>query len=81
MTAAADRLEKKGLIKRIQDPSDGRRFHLHLTVSGRVLITRAYEEHSKNLEKIAKILTADERSQLVRLLKKIGRHAESIEIG
>ena len=79
MTAAANRLAKKGYIKRIQDPSDGRYFYLHLTVSGRKLITQAYERHSQNLERIAETLTDKERTQLVRLLKKMGRHAQTLE--
>lgn len=78
MTTAANRLEEKGLIIRIQDPSDGRCFYLHLTKPGRQLINHAFEEHSQNLEEIAKILTSDERSQLVRLLKKIGQHAQTL---
>lgn len=78
MTAAANRLEKKNLVKRIQDPSDGRRFYLHLTQSGRRLIRRVVEKHSQNLENIAKILTSEERSELVRLLKKIGQHAQTL---
>jgi len=78
MTAAANRLEKKELVKRIQDPSDGRCFYLHLTKSGRHLIKGIFEKHSQNLEQIANILTSEERSELVRLLKKIGRHAQRI---
>lgn len=81
MTAAANRLEERGLIKRIQDLSDGRCFHLHLTKTGRRLIERAYAKHAKNLEKIAQILSAKERSNLVRLLKKIGIHALDIDLG
>lgn len=80
MTAAANRLIKKDLVKRSQDPSDGRFFILHLTLSGRKLIKQAYEKHSRNLEKIAEALTIKERTQLVKLLKKIGRHAQSLDI-
>ena len=80
MTAAANRLEQKGLIKRIQDPSDGRCFHLHLTQSGRQLIKEAYEKHSQNLERLADVLTTDERSELARLLKKLGKHAQNIDL-
>ena len=78
MTAAANRLEKRDLVKRIQDPSDGRCFYLHLTKSGRQLIKGVFEKHSTNLEKVAGILTAEERSELVRLLKKIGQHAQTL---
>lgn len=78
MTAAANRLEKRDLVKRIQDASDGRCFYLHLTQSGRRLIKRIFTKHSQNLEGIANILTSEERSELVRLLKKIGQHAQTL---
>ncbi len=76
MTAAVNRLVRKGHVKRVQDPSDGRCFHVHLTASGRRVIRRAYDGHSQNLELIAGVLTASERQELVRLLKKLGRGAE-----
>ena len=80
MTAAVNRLEKKGLVKRIQDPSDGRRFYVHLTREGRIVIKRAFEVHQRNLEKIADALTPGEQDELIRLLKKIGYHAENIKL-
>ena len=80
MTVAANRLEKKGLVKRIQDSSDGRCFYLHLTKSGRQLIKGAYDKHSQNLERIAEVLTAEERSELVRMLKLVGQHALNISL-
>ena len=80
MTAAANRLEEKGLIKRIRDPSDGRCFYLHLTKTGRRLIKDAFEKHARNLEKIADVLNDEERSELVNLLKKIGRHAQTLKL-
>jgi len=80
MTAAANRLEAKGLVKRIQDPSDGRCFYLHLTRSGRQLIKTAFEKHARNLEQVADVLTSGERDELVRLLKKLGRHAQNLRL-
>lgn len=80
MTAAINRLEKVGLVKRIQDQSDGRYFFVHLTKSGRKIIKEAYHIHRLNLEKIAEILPNKERKELVRLLKIIGFHAENIAI-
>lgn len=76
MTAAVNRLERKGLVKRIQDASDGRCFYVHLTKRGRKVINDAFRRHQQNLEKIAEVLTADERTELVQLLKKLGFHAE-----
>jgi MarR family 2-MHQ and catechol resistance regulon transcriptional repressor len=79
MTAAANRLVEKGFITRIQDPSDGRCFYLHLTKRGRRLIADVFDRHSHNLEKIAAVLNSQERSELVRLLKKIGLHAQNLK--
>lgn len=78
MTAAVNRLEKSGLVKRIQDASDGRVFHVHLTPKGKKIISEAYDKHRKNLDKVAAVLTGTEKTELVRLLKKIGRHAETL---
>jgi MarR family 2-MHQ and catechol resistance regulon transcriptional repressor len=80
MTAAVNRLESKGFVTRIQDPSDGRCFYVHLTRQGAKVIKKAYAKHALNLEKVAEVLTKAERNELARLLKKIGRHAESIQI-
>ena len=76
MTAAINRLEKKDFVRRNQDPSDGRCFYVHLTEFGRGVIESAYEQHEKKLEKIVSVLTTEERAELVRLLKKMGKHAE-----
>jgi MarR family 2-MHQ and catechol resistance regulon transcriptional repressor len=81
MTAAVNRMERKGLVTRIQDPSDGRCFYVHLTKKGRNTIKTAYAKHEKNLEKICSVLSEKERNELVRLLKKIGLFAESLKSG
>jgi MarR family 2-MHQ and catechol resistance regulon transcriptional repressor len=78
MTAAVNRLEKKGLVVRIQDPSDGRCFHVHLTKTGHMKIEKAYEKHEQNLEQLAEALTSEERDSFVKLLKKMGRHAQGL---
>jgi MarR family 2-MHQ and catechol resistance regulon transcriptional repressor len=80
MTAAINRLEKKGFVRRIQDRSDGRFFHVHLTEIGRMVIKKAYQKHATNLEQVAAVLNQDERQELLALLKKIGRRAEQIHI-
>ncbi len=80
MTAAINRLKKNGLVQRVQDPADGRCFHVHLTPSGSKVIENAYALHQKNLEKVAEVLNPDERDELVRLLKKIGLHADGMNL-
>jgi MarR family 2-MHQ and catechol resistance regulon transcriptional repressor len=78
MTVAINRLESRGLVKRIQDPSDGRCCYVHLTKKGRKMIKTAYAKHEENLENIASVLSDKERKELVRLLRKIGLFAESL---
>ena len=78
MTAAVNRLEHKGVVRRLQDSTDGRRFQVHLTASGRDTIEAAFAKHQRNLELAMEGLTDKERSELVRLLKKLGRHADAI---
>jgi MarR family transcriptional regulator, 2-MHQ and catechol-resistance regulon repressor len=78
MTAAVNRLQKKGFVKRVPDDRDGRSFYIHLTDDGRKVIKQAFEKHAKNLEMITSDLKADERQMLIRLLKRIGTKAEKI---
>ena len=80
MTAAVNRLESKGFVTRIQDPSDHRCFYVHLTKQGAKVIKKAYAKHARNLDRVAEALTPFERDELARLLKKFGRHAETIEV-
>lgn len=76
MTAAVNRLEDKGYAIREKDEKDGRCFNVHLTPRGSKVIRKAYDRHVKNLEKVAGVLTEQEREELVRLLKKIGFNAQ-----
>ncbi|UCH20747.1 MAG: MarR family transcriptional regulator [Deltaproteobacteria bacterium] len=80
ISSAVDRLARKQLVKRKQDTSDGRVFHVHLTAEGRKLIETAFSDHEKNLESVAAILNGQERKELIRLLKKLGSHAKKIKI-
>jgi DNA-binding MarR family transcriptional regulator len=63
MTAAIDRLESKGLIARTLSKSDRRARVLQLTVQGKAVITRAYQEHSGDLKHWMSVLSADERTK------------------
>lgn len=80
MTAAINRLEKSGLVKRVRYQSDGRYFYVHLTKNGHQVIREAYHNHQLNLEKVAEVLTDEEKMELIRLLKKMGVHADSLVI-
>ena len=76
ITVAVDRLETKGFVERRAHGTDRRTRVVHLTKSGRKLITRAYANHAADLERLVSAsLTRTERETLMRLLKKIGHKA------
>ena len=80
MTAAVNRLEAKGFVNRTQDPKDGRCILVHLSRKGSKIIEAAYSKHARNLEKVAEALSPSDRGDLARLLKQLGRSAETVRL-
>jgi MarR family 2-MHQ and catechol resistance regulon transcriptional repressor len=78
ITTAVDRLVKRGLVARHEDPGDRRVRRVQLTAEGRRLIRPAFARHEADVEEVVSVLSADERATLVALLRKLGRHAEAI---
>ena len=75
MTAAVDRLEKKGLITRGSAASDRRAKVLDLTPEGRRVVETAFRRHTAELESVMAVLNVNEKRQLYALLKKLGLFA------
>jgi MarR family 2-MHQ and catechol resistance regulon transcriptional repressor len=75
MTAAVDRLEKKGLIKRGPALNDRRAKVLHLTPEGRRVVESAFSRHAAELESAMTVLNQSEKRQLYALVKKLGLFA------
>jgi len=75
MTAAVDRLEKMGLVRREFTEKDRRARMIHLTLKGRRLVKTVFDAHSQDLEALMAILDSAERNQLYSLLKKLGLSA------
>ena len=71
-TSAIDRLESRSLVRRTADRNDSRARIVHLTATGRRLITTAFRKHACDMEEAVAILKPSERAELVRLLKKLG---------
>jgi len=81
MTTAIDRLEARKLVQRRTDPEDRRARLVDLTPSGRKLIECAFAAHSASMNTLGSALTARERAELIRLLKKLGgRAADALAI-
>jgi MarR family 2-MHQ and catechol resistance regulon transcriptional repressor len=72
MTAAIDRLEKRGLIVRKSSPSDRRARIVQLTRQGRRVAAWYFEKHAKDLEALMSVLSEQEKGQLYKSLKKLG---------
>src|ERR1700686_4938264 len=64
MTAAVDRLERKGLIIRSPAPSDRRAKVLELTPEGRRVVETAFRRHAAELESGMAVLNPSEKRQL-----------------
>src|SRR6266508_2762980 len=75
MTAAVDRLEKKGLIFRTPSPEDRRAKVLKLRPKGRALVEAAFTRHAADLETAMAVLNQREKRQLQGLLKRVGLFA------
>src|SRR3979409_1943519 len=82
ITVAVDRLEAKRFVERRAHGTDRRARIVHLTKSGRKLITRSYAEHTAHMERLASAsLNRAERKTLIGLLKKIGYKAVAGSVG
>src|SRR5207302_4188074 len=75
ISVAVDRLVKKGLVSRKDHPNDRRVRQVELTAKRRALITRGFREHAAAMENAVSVLSKNERLALLRLLKKLGKHA------
>lgn len=78
ITAAVDRLERKGLVERRNDPDDRRARMVHLTASGKKLIACAFADHEAAMAIATAGLTSEEKGQAALLLKKLGLNAQTL---
>jgi MarR family 2-MHQ and catechol resistance regulon transcriptional repressor len=79
MTAAVDRLEKKGAIVRRAIRQDRRARRLELTAGGRRVIERIFREHAAEFESLISVLGETEKRQTYASLKKLGLHAAAAD--
>jgi DNA-binding MarR family transcriptional regulator len=71
MTNRLDRLEEAGLIRRLPDPNDRRGQLIEPTDKGHKAWDRTVVTQAEREQRIASVLTATEREQLHRLLRKL----------
>jgi MarR family 2-MHQ and catechol resistance regulon transcriptional repressor len=73
VTGVVDRLESKGLVRRVMEADDRRTFRIHLTDEGSKLIAKFFPLHAERLEAFTSVLTSKEKRLLTDLLKKLGK--------
>jgi MarR family 2-MHQ and catechol resistance regulon transcriptional repressor len=75
MTAAVDRIEKKGFVVRKTTPEDRRARLLELTPAGKRVVESAFKKHAQDLEAVMSVLSDEEKRQMYALVKKLGLFA------
>ena len=78
MTSAVDRLEERGLVKRVNSEEDRRVRLVALTACGRKLITDVFGRHEQEIERMMAGLNAEARDQMRAGLKTVGLAAKAM---
>lgn len=72
ITYVVDKLEHKGLLKRIACPNDRRVTYASITEEGKTLIEEIFPEHARQIDKLMSSLEQAEKTEAIHLLKKLG---------
>jgi len=72
ITYVIDKLEKKGLLKRIACPNDRRVIYAHITEEGKAFIEEIFPEHAGHIDDLMSALTDEEQKTAIQLMKKLG---------
>lgn len=75
MTYNIDKLEKKGLLRRVPCQEDRRVIYAEIAEAGQELFNRIFPEHAATIHDMMKILTPAEQLAAIESLKKLGKGA------
>lgn len=73
ITMVIDNLVKNEWVKREQDPDDRRAVIIHLTDKGKSFISSFFPKHLSKITDEFSVLTIQEKEQLARICKKLGK--------
>lgn len=80
VTSAVNKLEKKGLLRKLHNSADGRQVRVVLTSAGRTLDDCHRRYHNKMVERLAENFTEEEQQMLLQGIRRLNRFfQESIE--
>jgi MarR family 2-MHQ and catechol resistance regulon transcriptional repressor len=76
VTYTINKLENKGLLRRVACAEDRRVIYAEITETGRALFDRLFPSHAELIESIMQDLTVEEKRTAIALIKKIGYAAK-----
>jgi MarR family transcriptional regulator, 2-MHQ and catechol-resistance regulon repressor len=72
ITYVVDKLEQKGLLKRVACPNDRRVTYAQISEEGKQFIEEIFPAHEQRIVKLMEVLTDEEKTTAIELLKKLG---------
>jgi len=78
VSSIVSQMESEGLLVRVQDEKDGRKFSLSLTEKGQSLVSPVIGSWFKIQEEITKGFTEDEKATFLRLLKQVEQNLDEL---
>jgi MarR family 2-MHQ and catechol resistance regulon transcriptional repressor len=72
ITYVVDKLEQKGMLKRIACPTDRRVTFAQITAEGKEFIQNIFPDHAKQIDTLMSSLSDSEKTEAIDLLKKLG---------
>lgn len=79
ITYTIDKLEGKGLIRRVPCMEDRRVIFAEMTDEGRAAMEELFPRHAEAIEQIMQGLTPEEKETVIPLLKKLGLSAQEMK--
>ncbi|WP_432666758.1 MarR family transcriptional regulator [Wukongibacter baidiensis] len=76
ITYATNRIINKGLVMKIQDNEDKRKFFLKLTDDGYDMLKKVNKEHLPYISKVLGSFSGDELDEITETIKKLGASVE-----
>jgi len=78
VSSIVSQMESRGLLVRVQDEKDGRKFILSLTEKGQNLVSHVIDAWTKIQEETTKGFTENEKATFFRLLKQLEKNLDRL---
>lgn len=79
MTGLIDGLDKEGLIIRVTDATDRRKFHIKLTDLGQAKLDEVMPAYYRRVDRLMSILSSEEGEALTAMLVKLQKNSDVFE--